>query len=511
MSRADHFFPQRAFRGQSIAIAQEADRSSWLRAPARTYIIEPLVVFDATSIFTNYVAMKLWRPAYRTTISTSIAVRAATALLIAAWSSILLGQRSIVIWYVAFFVGGLLTLVCAYSTYFSPWGAHNFAITFLVVALFCLERTLRRWSHHDLRWPALVFCGITQVFALYSYSTCTLLLLLGVPMSILLMKDRPWKDRFVASLGYILFVLVVDSPVLIRFHDSPTHPGGNPHPLQTILASGVGWWLAGSAYYSWEGFLLGLLGVALLWRRKIFVPACMVLIHFLLWTFMPSFTWNSTATGLRTFNYLLPWLALGGAATACAAIENKRRRRALLTAAVALLLIAHWILQIRMISSEQTFLRRAPLFNDLYLNRQGEVGYFVSQIDEHLPRGATLVAGDAEILDAFEVLTRRRDLLDKLPPPADSLDRWSAQGKLRDYLEIHNRLHFDCTHAYALVGQEDTQQLSSLLRDPALGCGSNPALVASRRFSLPEDRVVRPLVLYSVERERGDAPSRVNE
>ena len=62
MSRADHLFPRRAFRGQPIANATEADRSSWLRAPARTYIIEPLVAFDATSIFTNYVAMKLWRP-----------------------------------------------------------------------------------------------------------------------------------------------------------------------------------------------------------------------------------------------------------------------------------------------------------------------------------------------------------------------------------------------------------------------------------------------------------------
>ena len=120
-----------------------------------------------------------------------------------------------------------------------------------------------------------------------------------------------------------------------------------------------------------------------------------------------------------------------------------------------------------MISSEQAFLRRAPLFNDLYLNRQGEFGYLVSQIDERSPRGATLVAGDAEILDAFEVLTTRRDLLDRLPPPVDSLYRWSARNSLNDYLVVHNRQHFDCRNAYALVGTEETQQLFLLIQDPA--------------------------------------------
>ena len=270
MSRADHLFPRRAFRGQPIANAMEADRSSWLRAPARTYIIEPLVVFDATSIFTNYVAMKLWRPTYRTTIFTSIAFRTLAALLIAAWSAVLLGKRSISLWYVAFFVGGLLTLVCAYSTYFSPWGAHNFAVTFLVIALFCLERTLPRWGHGDLRWPALLLCGVTQVLALYSYSTCTLLLLLAVPMSIMLVRERPWKDRFVASLGYILFVLLVDSPVLIRFHGSPTYQaatlirckpfspvasaGGVPAP-HIILGKDFCWDLWESLYFAESRYL----------------------------------------------------------------------------------------------------------------------------------------------------------------------------------------------------------------------------------------------------------------
>ena len=251
------------------------------------------------------------------------------------------------------------------------------------------------------------------------------------------------------------------------------------------------------------------MGVALLCRKQIFVPACIVAAHFLLWTFMPSFTWNLNHTSLRTFNYLLPWLALGGAATACAALQGKHGRRILFGAAVGLLLVAHWILQIRVISSEQAFLRRAPLFNVLYLNRQGEFGYVVSQIDEHVPHGATLVAGDAEILDAFEVLTTRRGLLDRMPPPVDSLYRWSAGNSLNDYLVVHNRQHFDCSNAYALIGREETQQLFLLIQDPALGCGNNAALVARGQFSLPEVGVVRPLVLYSVERGSADRQGQV--
>lgn len=504
MSRADHFFPRRAYPGQPLAIAQEADRTSWLRAPARTYIVETIVTFDATSIFANYVFMKLWQPVYRTTIFTSIAFRSVEALLIAGWSVILFGsRRSIGLWYAAFFAGGLLTLVCGYTTWFSPWGAHNFAVTFLLIALFCVERALRLWRHDKLTWKMLAVCAIAQVLALYSYSACTLLLLLAVPMSILLVKERRWRERGLAALGYVVFVLLAGSPVLLRYHASPTQPGSDSQSLHRVAMSAIGWWQAGAAYYSWEGLLLGLAGLALLCRKRVFVPMCLVVAHFLLWTFMPTFTWNLTATGLRTFNYLLPWLALGGAASLMAALRAPQRWRIPLTAAVVLLLAAHWTIQVRMISSKSAFLRRVPLFNDLYLNRQGEIGYFVSQIDHQLPAGATLLAGDALIRDSFEVMTTRGDLLDKLPPPGDSLYRWSRQGELFDYLTVHNGMHFDCRNAYALIADKDLQTFAQLIRDPALGCGDAAGFVALRRFSLPDDHLsVTPLTLYSIEQKQ---------
>ncbi len=447
MAQATHFLPVR-HPGDTFARALEADPKAWLSAPARIYVLTTIVTFDATSIVTNWLAMLVFGPTYAVTVYTSIAVSCLTGVLVFLWTERLFAGLCSTQRTMTAVLSAVLVLFCAYRHYQSPWGAHNFAVFFLTLAAMLTAAQMRLWQQGiRLRRGALCLAAIAHLLAFYSYSTNVLLLGIATPLALLLAPGRRWRARIAAACLYAAFAAAATGFILIHEYPSPTgYSIPNPHPLHADLAGAVGWFAAGAGYYSVAGFVLALAGLVLLAARlRVYFPLVLTGVHFVLWTFMRTFTWNATPTGLRTFNYILPFFALGGASVLGFAwrMPLGRKRSTALVLILALLVI-HLSLQRGLMRSETRFVHRIPLFYDTYLRDQGGIQTAIRSVDQVLPPDAMLMPGDNEIATYFDLLSQRPDLVASATPPLSSILAHAEAGDLREYLTVRRPTRIRC-------------------------------------------------------------------
>ncbi len=503
MAESTHFLPAR-HPGDTFARALEADPKAWLSIPARLYAVTTIVLLDATSIVTNWLAMLLFGHTYAVTIYTSIAASCLTSIIVFVWTQRLFADCPPLQRAPAALAGGVLVLFCAYRHYQSPWGAHNFAVFFLTLAAMLTANAIGQWEKGSpLGKQRLLILALAHLLALYSYSTNLLLLGIATPLALLCLRFKPWRFRLSAAVLYLVFAAAATGFIMIREYPSPTgFEIPNPHPIHADIAAAIGWFAAGAGYYSPAGFLLALLGLVLLATRlRVYFPLALLGTHFLLWTFMRTFTWNATPTGLRTFNYVLPLFALGGAATlgfAWKIASIRWRTTALL--AIGALLCSHFVLQLMLMHSQPRFIRRIPLFYDTYLRDQGAIQGAMADVDRRLPPDAMLMTGDGEIATYFDLLTRRPDLAAHETPPLSSILAHASQGDLRDYLSHRRPTTIDCHAAYALVDVLTTDWGAEALRLPGFGCGPVQTTTELGRYTLPRDGgLARTIELYRLQ------------
>jgi hypothetical protein len=182
----------------------------------------------------------------------------------------------------------------------------------------------------------------------------------------------------------------------------------------------AGSWFDVAAYgMTTVGVGLGICGLlAFAVRDGVMIPGMLVVTHLALWIMVPGFSWNGSATGLRTILYLLPLLAVGIGRLVLLVPE---RRSSGLNDKVALGLVGTGFALVALLiagrgSAHSPKLARAWVLNgvsfgEYYFGAQGGVSRGLEILNRSVPEGLPVIAWTDEERMVYGVVSGRVSLI----------------------------------------------------------------------------------------------------
>jgi hypothetical protein len=446
LARADHFLPDRS-AGESWLGALERDRESFVhRFAIRVYNVHHLA-FNAVPLGIHLAISSLFGDAYPTQIAASIAGSVCVLLALGTvplWLA--RGRRPFAheVW-----VGLASLLVASTALYlhlFSAFGVHNYGVAALLAATGLATRWLTSTAGRGILAAAL-----GAVLAVYTHWTNLLLLPLATALALAATVEWGARARVAAALRYAVVVgacvlpavglaLALDaarSDLIYVTSADPTAVG-----WRAVIDRAGSWFGTGATLFSWPGLVLGLVGVGAAYRvQQMRLPAMLLLVHFVLWSALPGIAEKR----LRTYLYVLPFLALGVGTTlvlACRPVAREIARgrrpgwldgRWLVAVGSVLLVGWHVGLQLPGLVSDERARRRMPEFWTQYRQGQGTLAPMVAGIEVAIPDGGTLLTWLPQLQDLLAVLGNAERRIE-IPPALETMRTRQRAGTLSDYL-----------------------------------------------------------------------------
>ena len=386
---ADHLLPKRAV-GQGFRQALETDNKSALYAIGRPIYVSPQFAFELVPFLIGSASLLLVGYSYSHVVALSVLASVITLVPVTA-----LFQRCARTTNLAGLAGALFYASATYATLFSPWGVHNFGVFMLVLAIALatpLMATSSGWTHSCIR--RLAALGAVTLVAAYSHFINPLL----VPLTLLMgLVGLPGisvrrKIKLVAVYGLIVCIGIAPVGVVSAFLHQVRGSFLVYANVSTSLASYLGgmpdraglWFVLGMRLISAPGVVCGILGLA--WMASVTrfrLPFWLLVAHFTCYCLSPGFIWNGSNTYLRTYNYVIPFLAIGMGWLLLQVIEPDGflRRYLALRILVGACLAWHLAIQIPVNGCEAWARRHARDFAVDYLDGQGDLRPIIRSIE----------------------------------------------------------------------------------------------------------------------------------
>ena len=404
VASATHVLPQKTV-SDSVLEALASDEHSLAYALGRPAFSSPQWIFMQIPFLMECVLLLICKYSYAHMVGLSIlgsvAVLPALALL-----SLRCGQGHV--------MNGLIaTVFCgtsAYAALYSPWGVHNWGVFALVAAVAFAAPLMADgpdWRQTGSRRAALI--GVATLLAAYSHFTNPILAPLAMTLAVCVVPglNVPQKARVLVVFAGVVFDGIAP-PVLLSIILNKTwltfgiytNVSNSPTTyLSGVMVRAAKWLVLGTQLFSLPGMVLGLAGLLLMAvKTRYRLPFCVAFAHFLCFCFIPGFIWNGSHTYLRTYNYLIPFLALGMAwltvrvtKTALAGLAAR-----LLQGGVIACIAWHLVMQIPISGYGRWASRHVPDFVDYFLQGQGSLRPIVHEMERRVGAGTVIFWGTSE-------------------------------------------------------------------------------------------------------------------
>lgn len=475
LAAADHFSPQQG-AGESLFDALARDETGFLTRLLRPIYNSPTELFKIIPILALYGAAKLFGYSYSMQVAVSLLASVAIPFVLTLFPFWRKRRPDGPGDYWVGFTALVLGFLSFYLHRFSGLGFHNYGILSLVVAVAVSVRILSKLAKNlpaRMTWQTVAGLFLANGLALYSYKTNLFLLPPATVLTLLLLPGADWKRkiRYFFTYSILIVILVLPfvplvvisagkpdfaqdmtSPILLMF-SGPS--GGFTEWLGIIAGRAMNWFVTARDMYSLPGLAVGLFGLAVLARDGMSLPLGIVAVHFMAWCFIPLFA----ASSLRTYPYILPFLALGAAYFFVASFKgsglaikwanrtliNKR----LVTAAAGGLIAIHIATQVPGLYSSARVAQVLPNFWNRYFAGQGELRPMITEIERVVPPNATLMTWGYGLQFLYRSLkTDDQDI--RLPAINALMLRYKA-GLLKEHIR-KRRLSLSATEPiYVLV------------------------------------------------------------
>lgn len=458
LSRATHWLPVPA-DGETWLAALERDSGGVLAQLARGLYNKPVAVFTLLPLAIFAGAAEVLGDSYRVLVGAGILASAATvgalALAASAWTPAGIARPPG--WTAV--AAAAAAAAALYPHVFAPMGVHNVGALLLVVAVAvtgrCLPVALAGAGGH--RRAALAI-AVAQGLALYAHWTNVLVLPLASVLFVATWPGIAARRRLRAVAVYATTAAVFVSPALALAAAQAIRPpaagtealsvvqsfgalssialGSAETPFSGVAARAGAWFEAGAHLFSAPGLALGLVGLAgLAWRHRLTMPLAAIGAHFGIWCLLPAFAGAS----LRTFVYVLPFLALGvGYAVAAPAVAAARTRTRRIPAAGAAVLAGalaavHLAQQLPVLVSVARLEHRVPAAWSTYVAGQGSLRPMIAEAERIMaPRAVLFTWGYGLQFVVRNLATGHADL--RVPPAVSVLAAHGSDEALRDRL-----------------------------------------------------------------------------
>lgn len=378
--------------------------------------------------------------------------------------------------------------------WFSPLGIHNFGLVGLLSAVAATEARLSAIARGEPPNRAGKAEASLHLVAYYSHWTNAFLL----PVVTLLahwLAGKTIRRRILGALSYVPVLVILGlslAPLLALEFYRPAE--GQVHSLAAVthmtttgdrtqllyngLASGKRWLEMAGQVFTWPGSVGAAIGLGLLWKRGLRVPALLVLTHLTLFVVMPGFA----GAGLRVYPYIIPLFCLGLAEALVVLAGSIRRRQW----ASVLVLTAHLASQAPSLLLSNRAAAALPEFWRFYYRGQGELRPMIRAMDTAVPEGAVLLSWSYGLYCVHEALRQG-------PPVAAVLDGlWLRHtlGSLDEYLSRRPKI---TAPRIFLVTEDDevaglslplTKMLAVVLGSQGLNLRTQPRLVPINHWTL---------------------------
>jgi hypothetical protein len=310
----------------------------------------------------------------------------------------ILFQRVARTWTLAGLSGALFYGSVSYATLFSPLGVHNFGVCMLVVAVAVatpVMANLSGWARSCVR--AVAALGAVTVVAAYSHFTNALLLPLACVLGLIWAPGLAVRQRSQLAVLYDVIICVGLAPVgvvtafLHQTHDGFLVFANASSGLGTYLAGmpqrALVWVVSGMRLVSPPGIVAGIMGLAGMASVTRFrLPFFLLVAHFSWYCLAPGFIWNGSNTYLRTYNYVIPFLAIGMGWLLLQVIrpESVLTRCGGIRMVASACLVWHLAIQVPVNGWEGWARGHAPDFAVDYLEGQGELRPIVRSIERRV-------------------------------------------------------------------------------------------------------------------------------
>lgn len=425
LASADHMLPRDTAR-QGFRQALERDTSSALYAIARPIYASPQFALELLPFGLGSVCLYLVGYSYTHVVALSILTSAITLIPVT-----VLFRRSTHAPGLSGLSGALFYASSSYVALYSPWGVHNFGVFMLVLAIALGTRLMpasANWTNFPNRRIAAL-AAIT-VLGAYSHFTNTLLLPLTFLLSLVALRQISFRRKIQIATLYCFIVFIGVAPVgiaSIMFHKTQSSflvYANVGNSLSAYLSGmpqrAVLWFAYGTRLFSIPGLLTGILGLA--WMTsvtRIRLPMCFLIAHFTCYCLAPGFIWNGSSTYLRTYNYVIPFFAVGMGWILLQMITpgTMVRRHRTLFALIGMCLAWHLATQLPRNGYEAWARRHTQDFATDYLDGQGELRPIVGSIEQVVGTDPVLFWNFSE---RFAYISLAKDTRTVLPSALDS-------------------------------------------------------------------------------------------
>ena len=385
---ADHLLPKGTV-SHGFWQALETDNRSLLFAIGRPIYVGPQLAFELVPFFIGSALLLLVGYSYSHVVAFGVLASALTLVPIT-----VMFRRCTQTTDLSSLAGALFYSSATYVSLFSPWGVHNFGVFMLVLAVALITPLMAgpsAWTHSCTR--RLAALGAVTLLAAYSHFINPLLVPLTVLLGLVGLPETSVrrKIQLVAFYGLIMCVGLAPVGLLSAFlHQIRSNflvYANADSSLGSYLAgipqrAGL-WFVSGMRLVSVPGVVAGITGLAwMAWATRFHLPFWSLVAHFTCYCLVPGFTWNGSNTYLRTYNYVIPFLAIGmGWLLLQVMVPNACFRRCrTLRIFVGVCLAWHLAIQIPINGYEAWARRHSRDFAVDYLDGQGELRPIVRSI-----------------------------------------------------------------------------------------------------------------------------------
>jgi len=375
---------------RALESAREGD-TSWLYAVGRPVHASPIWLFTEVPLLFQSLLLAIFRYSYEHVAALSI-----LGSVLAIFALSVLAARCSEAPRFAAVAAALIYTGSAYAMLYSPWGVHNWGVFALIAAVAIATPLLANpagWTEKS-KLRLLILASVT-LFAAYSHFTNPVIMAIAMPMALGFLPGVTIRRKAALVLYFGLVVCLGLAPVgilTLALHKLWTsfgvfaNTGNSPwHYVAGIPQRGGQWFEFGAALFSLPGLAVGVTGLAAMaFATRFRLPACVTAAHFLCYCLVPGFIWNGSHTYLRTYNYAIPFLALGIAWLLAYTIRAGFRAPGarFLRIMVIALVTWHMAVQIPWGGYRAWAEKRAPDFVEIYLAGQGRLSPIVSGIEQ---------------------------------------------------------------------------------------------------------------------------------
>jgi hypothetical protein len=389
LAEADHIMPTGA-HGTSFQVKLETDEKSLLYGVGRPLYTTPQEAFEAIPFILGSSFLALFGYSYTHVVALSV-----FASVIAFVPLTLLFRRITQTRGLPSFAAVLFYATSTYAALFSPWGVHNFGVLSFLIAVSVATPLLANSSSWtgNLNRPIGVLVGVT-LLAAYSHFLNPILLPFALTLGLLTLPNLsiPRKALFAVVYGGIILVCLAPVGLLagyvhqiqgnfLIFANVDSSPLGY---LEGLPGRAGAWFVFGIHLFSGPGLVAGsagLAGMALMTRFRL--PFAVVAAHFFCYCLIPGFIWNGSNTYLRTYNYVIPFFALGMGWILLATLlpGGCLSRFVFLRLLLVGCLVWHLLIQIPLTGYRSWARLHVNDFVTDYLNGQGELRPIINEIE----------------------------------------------------------------------------------------------------------------------------------